>query len=336
VISRWGVIPYANSLDTVGIIACTAKDINSIFKRCEGHDARDPTSLADTTRLRIGLREEQQHDNESIDFTGTRIGVPLEYNISELDPIVRDAWVRALKMLRRAGATIVPISLPNTKHALSAYYVLAPAEAASNLAKYDGVRYGYREQGLPDGANGDVLYSRTRGNGFGKEVRRRILLGSYTLSSEAIDNYFIKAQKVRRLVQRDFDRVFALGNPLRPAEQFDLSDMDESILLDSKLGPPQVDFIISPTAPTLPPKVETILEQTPVDTYMNDVFTVPASLAGIPAISIPFPLHRKDMVPHRCNHVGIQIMGQFYDDKRVLSIATKFQDLIERNGILAR
>ncbi len=342
VISRWGVIPYANSLDTVGIIAGTAKDINSIFERCEGHDARDPTSLADTTRLRIGLVEKKQHENEcnlknrDIDFSGTKIGVPLEYNINELDPIVRDAWVRALKMLQRAGATIVPISLQNTRHALSAYYVLAPAEAASNLAKYDGVRYGYREQGLPDGANGDVLYSKARGDGFGKEVRRRILLGSYTLSSEAIDNYFIKAQKVRRLVQRDFDRIFALRNPLRPAEQFDLSDMDESIFLDNKLGPPQVDFIISPTAPTLPPKVETVLEQTPVDTYMNDVFTVPASLAGIPAISIPFPLHRKDMVPHRCNHVGIQIMGQFYDDKRVLSIAAKFQDLIERNRILAR
>src|ERR1700753_570939 len=145
-----------------------------------------------------------------------RIGVPIEYNVTELDPIVRHAWIQALHSCQKAGHIIVPVSLSTTKMALPAYYVLAPAEASSNLAKYDGVRYGTRSDSA-DGADG-LLFSRTRGEGFGEEVKRRILLGSYTLSAEAIDNYFIQAQKVRRLVQKDFDRVFTCPNPLYEPE----------------------------------------------------------------------------------------------------------------------
>jgi len=254
--------------------------------------------------------------------------VPLEYNIAELEPGIRQVWKDCLEMLQDAGCNIVPISLPNTKHALSAYYVLAPAEAASNLSKYDGVRYGFRADST-DGW-GDVLFSKTRGEGFGAEVKRRILLGSYTLSAEAVDNYFLKAQKVRRLVQRDFDRVFAAPNPLHPAEQFDLNEMDASIQLSDKYGPTQVDYIVCPTAPTLPPTLEDVSKQTPVDSYMNDVFTVPASLAGIPAISIPFPISeelRKDGKPA---FAGMQIIGQYSSDYGLISMS---EDLIEKRDL---
>jgi aspartyl-tRNA(Asn)/glutamyl-tRNA(Gln) amidotransferase subunit A len=329
-ISRWGVVPYANSMDTVGIIASDITSIKQAFYKAHQHDPQDPTSLSTKTWQRLIGRLKRAENREArnragklhkrdsmakehyLDMFGVRIGVPLEYNITELEPGVLQAWNDCLVSLQDRGATIVPISLPNTKHALSAYYVLAPAEAASNLSKYDGVRYGTRD-GLADGGDG-VLYSRTRGDGFGDEVKRRILLGSYTLSSEAVDNYFLKAQKVRRLVQRDFDRIFAIPNPLRPPQQFDLSDMDESILLSNKLGPTQVDYIICPTAPTLPPTLDDVSKRTPVDTYMNDVFTAPASLAGIPAISIPFPIPEKFRSKGKPSFAGMQIIGQYASD----------------------
>ena len=337
VISRWGVVPYANSMDTVGIIASDVNAIRKTLFRVRQHDPKDPTSLSNTTWKRLNKRRKSAEECEArvraekgdekrpstkeqnIDMFGVRIGVPLEYNIAELEPGIRQAWSDCLMSLQARGATIVPVSLPNTKHALSAYYILAPAEAASNLAKYDGVRYGNRD-GLADGIDG-VLYSRTRGNGLGDEVKRRILLGSYTLSSEAVDNYFLKAQKVRRLVQRDFDRIFAIPNPLRPAQQFDLGDMDESILMSNKLGPAQVDYIICPTAPTLPPTLEDLSKQMPVDNYMNDVFTVPASLAGIPAMSIPFPIPEAFCVEGKPTFAGMQIIGQYASDYELIKIA---------------
>ncbi|KAA8567728.1 hypothetical protein EYC84_008199 [Monilinia fructicola] len=249
-------------------------------------------------RMEFMNKTKHSFPHESFYLRELKIGIPIEYNISELDLEVSWAWQRMLKLLQRQGCTIVPISLPNTKHALSAYYVLAAAEASSNLSKYDGVRYGTRENSS-DGA-GDVLYSETRGAGFGEEVKRRILLGSYSLSSEAFDNYFIQAQKVRRLVQRDFDQ--------------------------DKLGPAEVDIILCPTAPTLSPEVEEITErQTLVDTYMNDVFTVPASLAGIPSISIPCQLPFKFANKKRPPTVGMQIMGQHSDDGRILQIASMIE-----------
>ncbi|EPE35047.1 Amidase signature (AS) enzyme [Glarea lozoyensis ATCC 20868] len=330
ILSRHGVIPYANSLDTIGIMAHNIGRVAKTFLMISGHDEQDPTSIPQHTRQRLlpeayseSIWQHQRSLQRLSEAGGWRqlgaeavIGVPMEYNITELDPEVRQAWQQTLETLQEAGCKIVPVSLPNTKHALSAYYVIAPAEAASNLAKYDGVRYGEKAE---DGdVSGDVLYSATRAN-VGDEVRRRILLGSYTLSSEAIDNYFIKAQKVRRLVQRDFDRVFTKPNPLRDPEHFDLSDMDETIELEDKLGPTQVDFIVCPTAPTRAPKLESLQGQTPLDSYVNDVFTVPASLAGLPAISIPF----KDPQPGCADAlpIGIQIIGQYSDDIRVLGIA---------------
>ncbi|QDS75769.1 hypothetical protein FKW77_008728 [Venturia effusa] len=238
---------------------------------------------------------------------GLRIGVPREYNISELSNDVREAWIRVLERLQFTGCTIVPISLPTTRHALSAYYILAPAEASSNLAKYDGVRYGRRAE-APDGTKG-VLFSQTRHENLGEEVKRRILLGSYTLSADAVDNYFVQAQKIRRLVQEDFNRVFRRPNPL--SKNYSLTMKDDG-----------VDFIICPTAPTNAPTLEELENQGPVQSYMNDVFTVPASLAGLPAINMPSKFRRtNDIGKPRPIHAGIQLIGQYGDDLSVLAAA---------------
>jgi aspartyl-tRNA(Asn)/glutamyl-tRNA(Gln) amidotransferase subunit A len=339
IISRWGVVPYANSLDTVGILGSDVHKVHHFSKNFQNHyDPRDPTSITTKLRQRIKdkIRNKTGSESEewvpSMELTDMKIGVPIEYNIEELDPLIREAWHRALYKLQAKGCTIIPISLPNTKHALSTYYILAAAEASSNLSKYDGIRYGSRSEAKDK--TDDVLYSKTRGDFFGAEVKRRILLGSYTLSSEAVDNYFIQAQKVRRLVQRDFDRIFRRPNPLRPLEQFDLSDMDESIQMDSKLGPAQVDFIICPTAPSFAPALDTIYQQTPVDIYMNDVFTVPASLAGIPALSIPIEIPEEAMRPGIPPFAGIQIIGQYGDDDRLFILGKLLSSLLDKKEML--
>lgn len=328
-VSRFGVVPYANSLDTVGLLA---RDVRSIYDLVIGsglireHDPSDPTSLTEESRKRCAETHGHNNDPTPLDnhFKSPRsraaitIGIPKEYCIKELDPLIHAAWKEAESLLKEWGATIAPVSLPTTEVALPAYYVLAPAEASSNLAKYDGVRYGTRGE-ASDGA-GEVLYSHTRGEGFGDEVKRRILLGTYSLSSEKMDNFFIQAQKVRRLVQRDFDRAFKLPNPLyENDEPFDLSDMDDDVALMDKKGPAQVDFLLCPTAPTFPPLIGDIQHQTAVDSYMNDVFTVPASLAGLPAISIPVPV--KGATPETGPVAGLQLIGQYWDDARVLAIA---------------
>ena len=336
-ISRWGVVPYANSLDTVGIMGRSTAFVHSLLTfKMMSHDPRDPTSLSRRSRDRmarnrrsLAIQAGQHLPQAPIEekawhfyrngFSDLNIGIPMEYNIAELDPVVREAWQSALDLFQKQGCNLVPVSLPSTKHALSAYYILAGAEAASNLSKYDGVRYGTRASSNDEAA--DVLYSNTRGEGLGDEVKRRILLGSYSLSSKAIDNYFIKAQKVRRLVQRDFDRVFSLPNLLRPPQQFDLSDMDEGLQLASKLGPQLVDFIVCPSAPTLPPSLDAVSKQSPVDSYINDIFTVPSSLAGLPAMSIPFKIPHQQTQSYRQEFAGVQLIGQYSDDNRLLLTA---------------
>ncbi|KAM3066553.1 Trimeric GatFAB AmidoTransferase(AdT) complex subunit [Clarireedia jacksonii] len=337
-VSRYGVVPYANSLDTVGVIAHSAVQILDLMPAISVHDPRDPTNLSPLSRYRISLKRKdfQLRTKRYSPFhfhhiSELKIGVPAEYNVAELAPEVHWAWQKVLKVLADRGCSIVPVSLPNTKHALSAYYVLAAAEAASNLAKYDGVRYGTRSDNC-EAPRDDVLYSATRGTGFGAEVKRRILVGSYTLSSGAMDNYFIKAQKVRRLVQKDFDLVFGMPNYLRSKEQYDLSDLSEDIPLETKLGPGQVDFIICPTTPTLPPWISEI-EKNPggVENYLNDVFTVPASLAGIPALSIPIELPPQIKKKNAPTSVGIQIIGQYADDIHVLQVGSMLQVLCDED-----
>lgn len=345
-ISRYGVVPYANSLDTVGFLA---RDVRTIQELVVGgglykeHDPQDPTSLSSSARTRCTAtrefytpesckpRDEKDHRRLLQPLT---FGIPVEYNISELKPQVRQAWQASAGFLgKELGARVVPVSLPSTRHALSAYYVIAPAEASSNLAKYDGVRYGVRQaevEGRRQGGPEDVLYSAVRGSGFGAEVKRRILLGSYTLSSEAMDNYFLQAQRVRQLVRRDFDGVFRLPNPLRDdggCQQFALADLDERVVLDSKLGPPEVDFLLCPTAPTFPPRLEAVeegQEKSPLDAYMNDVLTVPASLAGLPAVSIPKSVPAGGVSAEgqwRDGAMGLQVIGQYWDDARLLAVA---------------
>lgn len=330
-LSRWGVVPYANSLDTVGLLARTVAPIREVIVGTglyREHDARDPTSLPDSVRSRCTAERDgyaSPGEPPPTTLRGFTFGLPLEYNIAELDSRVREGWLRALKTIRALGGRVVPVSLPSTKNALSAYYVIAPAEASSNLAKYDGIRYGHRDTAGPSDAQGGVLYARTRGSGFGSEVKRRIVLGAYTLSSEAMDNHFIQAQRVRQLVRRDFDRVFALDNPLLDEQHFDLSEMDGATGVETKLGPAQVDFLVCPTAPTTPPLLEHVQKQTPLDSYMNDVFTVPASLAGLPAISIPMdiPVDPASEEQKLLHFGGLQLIGQYWDDARVLSVAER-------------
>ncbi|KAH7037606.1 amidase signature domain-containing protein [Microdochium trichocladiopsis] len=325
-LSRFGVVPYANSLDTVGLLAKTVTKIRDLLigtKLFAEHDHNDPTSLPVSVRQRCTAQRTGYDGQARSTLRGITFGLPIEYNVEELNSSVRDGWIRAAQIVEDMGGRVVPVSLPTTRMALSAYYVIAPAEAASNLAKYDGIRYGRRNTDTDTDAPDGVLYAKTRASGFGKEVKRRILLGSYSLSSEAVDNYFIQAQKVRQLVRRDFDRVFKLSNPLRDEQPFDLSDMDESVVLENKLGPTQVDFLLCPTAPTTPPLLEEVLHQTPLDSYMNDVFTVPASLAGLPAISVPMGLASpaQDGEESKANFGGLQLIGQYWDDARLLSVA---------------
>ncbi|KAL2149870.1 hypothetical protein VTH82DRAFT_7546 [Thermothelomyces myriococcoides] len=387
-LSRFGVVPYANSLDTVGLLARTVGPIRDLVLGSsssssssprsgsaggggngeesgggggggggggEGKgpssvpglwregDPKDPTCLSVAARLRCARgRQGYNYEDANADFRlglgegevlrGLRFGLPLEYNIEELDHGIRDAWAGAAKTLQdQFGARVVPVSLPSTRHALAAYYVIAPAEASSNLAKYDGIRYGTRDtESESDAAAGGVLYAASRGKGFGDEVKRRILLGSYTLSSEAMDNYFIQAQRVRRLVRRDFNRVFRLDNPLHEPETFDLAELDEAIPMQDKWGPEEVDFLLCPTAPTLAPTLADVMSQTPLDAYTNDVFTVPASLAGLPAISIPMPVSSGTTSGGRRGPgtAGLQLIGQYWDDARLLTVAEAVAEVL--------
>lgn len=299
-LSRRGVIAYANSLDTVGILSRNVTAARAIHEALNAYDPQDPTSLTSQTRDAIASATTHLGKRRSQTL---RIGIPAEYSIAELSPSIRSAWVTSLRTLTNTNKSIslIPISLPTTPQALSAYYVLAPAEASSNLAKYDGIRFGSRGPS-PSDASADGLFATTRGAGFGPEVKRRIVLGAYTLSATAMDNYFIAAQRVRRLVQRDFDRVFVAGNPLH--------DGGDGVAGDDG----GVDVLLHPTAPTLPPTIEEVRSQSPLEGYVNDVFTVPASLAGLPAVSVPVPCGDGQVC-------GMQVVGQFGDDGLVLDVA---------------
>ncbi|KKK18511.1 hypothetical protein P175DRAFT_0452640 [Aspergillus ochraceoroseus IBT 24754] len=315
-ISRWGVVAYANSLDTVGILAKTTSTVGDVFNILNHHDPRDPTSLSPSSRSRISSPPHLASRSTS---SPLRIGVPVEYNISELTPSVRRAWHRSLEYMREQGHSIQPISLPMTKLALSAYYILAPAEASSNLAKYDGVRYGTRSEGSGSAGGGDsgperYLYANTRGEGFGAEVQRRILLGAFSLSAQAIDNYFLQAQRIRRLVQQDFNAVFRAEHPLSR----------QTLDVERRAKQPGVDVLICPTAPSPPPTISDLTHasrtKSPLDAYVNDVFTVPASLAGLPAISIPVPGNHGREAKDNEDLTGVQIVGQYGDDELVLKV----------------
>jgi aspartyl-tRNA(Asn)/glutamyl-tRNA(Gln) amidotransferase subunit A len=301
-------VAYANSLDTVGILADGAAKIQTVFRTVSRFDELDPTSASSRTRALIS-----KHPTTLAQLgRPLRIGIPIEYSIQNLHPAVHGAWTKLSEDVQKLGAVVVPVSLPSTRFSLSAYYVIAPAEASSNLARYDGVRFG-NHAGFSD-SESSGLYADRRGSYFGKEVKRRILLGTYTLSSEAMDNYFVKAQKVRRLVQRDFDSVFSLPNVLGPPPATKNEKHEET-----------VDVILCPTAAHPPPRLLDLAAANPVQEYMTDVFTVPASLAGLPAISMPITDGKN---PEK--NIGMQLIGQYGTDELILSLSS----VLEEHGLV--
>ena len=285
--SRWGVVAFASSLDQAGPMARDVKDCAIMLEAMAGFDAKDSTSLdlpvpAWTQMLDASLK-------------GKRIGIPKEYRVDGMPAEIEALWQQGIAWARDAGAAIVEVSLPHTKYALPAYYIIAPAEASSNLARYDGVRYGLRD--LPDGANLQDMYAATRAAGFGDEVKRRIMIGTYVLSAGFYDAYFTQASKVRTLIARDFEQAWD-----------------------------RCDLLLTPTAPSA---AFALGEKSadPLAMYLNDVFTVPSSLAGLPAMSVPGGLD-KDGLP-----LGLQIIGKPLDEQGVLNAGLAIE---ERAGFTAR
>ncbi|MEQ8412689.1 MAG: Asp-tRNA(Asn)/Glu-tRNA(Gln) amidotransferase subunit GatA [Erythrobacter sp.] len=278
--SRWGVVAFASSLDQAGPMARSVEDCAIMLGAMAGFDPKDATSL--------DMPVPDWEAALSSDLRGKRVGIPKEYRMEGTDQSILDSWEQGKGWLKDAGAEIVDVSLPHTKYALPAYYIIAPAEASSNLARYDGVRYGLRE--LPDpgsgaGTSGSALqdmYAETREAGFGDEVKRRILIGTYVLSAGFYDAYYNQAQKVRTLVSRDFERAFEA-----------------------------CDMILAPTTPTASFPLGSMNED-PLTMYLNDVFAVPASLAGLPAMSVPAGLN-PDGLP-----LGLQLVGRPFEEQAVL------------------
>ena len=277
--SRWGVVAFASSLDQAGPMARSVEDCAIMLGAMAGFDPKDATSL--------DMPVPDWEAALSADLRGKRIGIPREYRMDGTDEEILASWEQGKEWLRDAGAEIVDVSLPHTRYALPAYYIVAPAEASSNLARYDGVRYGLRD--LPDGAGLQDMYAATRAAGFGDEVKRRILIGTYVLSAGFYDAYYTQASKVRTLIARDFEAAFG-----------------------------QCDAILAPTTPTASfPLGEN--QDDPLAMYLNDVFAVPASLAGLPAMSVPAMIN-KDGLP-----LGLQIVGRPFDEQGVLDAGLAIQ-----------
>ena len=284
--SRWGVVAFASSLDQAGPMARDVRDCAIMLEAMAGFDPKDSTSLdLPVPAWEVGLNS---------DLKGKRIGIPKEYRLDGIDEDIAKMWDNGIAWLKDAGAEIVDISLPHTKYALPAYYIIAPAEASSNLARYDGVRFGLRD--LPEGAGLQDMYAATRAAGFGEEVRRRIMIGTYVLSAGFYDAYYTQAQKIRALIARDFDNAWA-----------------------------SCDLILAPTAPSaafgLGEK-----NADPLSMYLNDVFAVPASLAGLPAMSVPGGLSKEGLP------MGLQIIGKALDEQAVLNAGLAIE---QRSGFTA-
>jgi len=272
--SRYGLIAFASSLDQIGPITKDVRDAALLMDVIANHDPRDSTSVTNPPAAHLDGLEKP--------LDPLRVGVPREYFGDGLDSEVGAAVLEAVRLFSRLGAKVREISLPHTDYAVSTYYIIAPAEASSNLARYDGVHYGHRAP-----ASDDIiaLFARSRAQGFGAEVQRRILLGTYALSAGYYDAYYLKASKVRRLIKRDFDEAFA-----------------------------EVDCLVCPTSPVPAFRLGERVAR-PLEMYLADVYTIPANLAGIPGISLPCGLTRAGLP------IGLQILGQAFDDARLLRIA---------------
>ncbi|KAI0714189.1 amidase signature enzyme [Cerioporus squamosus] len=307
IISRWGVVSFADSLDCVGVLARDVRTVRRIHDALAVYDSRDPTAAPSHVRekaARLTISHLEHMQGDALD--GLRVGVPQEYFPAELQESIVAPVRRILEQLRARGATLVPVSLPSTRYALSAYYVISSAEASSNLARYDGIEYGMRVEPPPgaDLVKTANVYAHTRSAGFGKEVQRRMLLGTYALSADAFENYFLQAQRVRKLIKADFDRVFCVP----------------SALTSSPSAPTEgVHVLLHPsaiqTAPKLPGLDDANTESSSaLDAYVQDVMTVPASLAGLPAMSVPGG-KGADGWP-----IGVSVVGQWGCDELVMRV----------------
>ena len=276
--SRWGIVAFASSLDQAGPMTKSVKYCSIMLEAMAGFDNKDSTS--------IEKKKENYSKNLKTDIKGLKIGIPKEYRVENMPKEIDELWNKGKSILKDLGADIIDISLPHTKYALPTYYIVAPAEASSNLARYDGVKYGYRSS---KGNDLIEMYENTRSEGFGDEVKRRILIGTYVLSSGYYDAYYLKAQKVRQLIKKDFDENFG-----------------------------KVDAILTPSTPSSAFKIG---EKTndPISMYLNDIFTVPVNLAGLPAISVPAGLDKKGYP------LGLQLIGKTLDEQNILNVAYAFE-----------
>jgi len=277
-VSRWGIVGFASSLDQAGPMTRTVRDCAILLQAMAGHDPKDSTSadlpVSDFEAALTG------------DVAGKRIGIPREYRMDGMPAEIETLWARGQEMLRDAGAEIVDVSLPHTKYALPAYYVIAPAEASSNLARYDGVRFGHRAR-LQQGEGIVDLYEKTRAEGFGAEVKRRVMVGTYVLSAGFYDAYYNRARKVRTLIRRDFEAVFDAG----------------------------IDALLTPATPSAAFPLGEMSAADPVRMYLNDVFTVTVNLAGLPAIAVPAGLDAAGLP------LGLQLIGRPWDEAALLDCA---------------
>ncbi|MGB4811678.1 MAG: Asp-tRNA(Asn)/Glu-tRNA(Gln) amidotransferase subunit GatA [Methylophilaceae bacterium] len=291
VVSRYGLIAFASSLDQAGPMAKSAEDCALMMNVMAGFDERDSTSL---NREKEDYTRDLYHSNASKPLPGLRIGLPKEYFAEGLDTSVSKVVMDAIDEYQKLGATIVDISLPNTGLSIPVYYVLAPAEASSNLSRYDGVRYGHRATGYADL---NEMYCKSRAEGFGAEVKRRIMIGTYVLSAGYYDAYYLKAQKIRRLIAQDFTEAFK-----------------------------QCDVIMGPAAPSTAFKAGEKSDD-PVAMYLQDIYTISTNLAGLPGMSIPAGFSRTS--EGKALPVGLQIIGNYFDEARMLKVAHQFQQVTD-------
>ncbi|MCF6316991.1 MAG: Asp-tRNA(Asn)/Glu-tRNA(Gln) amidotransferase subunit GatA [Marinosulfonomonas sp.] len=276
--SRWGVVAFASSLDQAGPMTKSVRDAAIMLEAMAGHDAKDSTSA--------DLAVPNFEAALTGDIKGKKIGIPKEYHMDGMPDEIEKLWADGTAMLKDAGAEIVDITLPHTKYALPAYYVIAPAEASSNLARYDGVRYGHRAK-LAAGDGIDDMYEKTRAEGFGHEVQRRVMIGTYVLSAGFYDAYYNRARKVRTLIKRDFEQVFDAG----------------------------IDAILTPATPSAAFGLGEMADADPVQMYLNDVFTVTVNLAGLPGISVPAGLDKQGLP------LGLQLIGRPWEEGDLLNVA---------------
>ncbi|KAF8555835.1 amidase signature enzyme [Imleria badia] len=314
-ISRWGVVSFADSLDCVGVLARSVDTVKEVFDVILVYDARDPTAASPELRKRassiVGSCLPKMFSGvQTNTLDGLRIGIPHEYFPLELEPSITSSLRTIIRSLKDAGASIHPVSLPATQYALSVYYVIASAEASSNLARFDGIQYGLRVPPPPGASRSkpSTVYAHSRSAGFGREAQKRILLGTYALTADAFDNYFLQAQRVRAHIKADFNRVFRhpCVHLARP---------------ESFLSADGVDVLLHPSAIRTAPRLAGEQDgggegrdMSSMDEYLQDVMTVPASLAGLPALSVPAGLG-KDGWP-----VGMSIVGQWGMDELVLRV----------------